>query len=54
MPKYGPIEYAIFELTEKLADMETPEWTLADLDHNTHEDSARIGPFNNTFEICGL
>ena len=53
-PKHGPIEYAICELVAKISDMAIPEWNTADLTNAIYEAAARIGPFNNTFERCGL
>ena len=53
-PKHGPIEYAICELVTNIADHAEPAWTTRDLETAISDAAGRIGPFNNTFERCGL
>ena len=53
-PKWGPIEYAICDLVERIADEATPQWTNRELENEIYSAAGRVGPFNATFERCCL
>ena len=49
-PKYGAIEYKILDLITEVSQHVEPDWTTQQLEQGIYEASARIGPFNSTFD----
>ena len=53
MPKYGPIEYKICDLTSEMMNDKMPDWDVPRMEQAIHQSAARIGPFDSTFLHCG-
>ena len=53
MPKYGPIEYKICDVTHECMKQKTPDWDIVRLEREVRDAVGRIGPFDSTFQHCG-
>jgi len=49
MPKYGPIEYKICDLTCEMMKDKMPDWDVPRMEQAIHQSAARIEPFDSTF-----
>ena len=52
-PKFGPIEYIIYNLTHNVHMRKGTHWTAARLEQEVQAVVNRIGPFEDTFRHCG-
>lgn len=52
-PKFGPIEYKICDLTEKIRLEKEEDWTMQMLEQAILNAAHVIGPFDSTFFHCG-
>ena len=53
MPKYGPIEYKICDLTHVIRLRKSTSWDMAKLEREIYRAARDIGPFDSTFDHCG-
>jgi hypothetical protein len=53
MPKYGPIEYKICDVTHECMKRKLPGWDVPRLEQEVRAAVQRIGPFDSTFQHCG-
>ena len=53
MPKYGPIEYKICDVSHECMKKKLPDWDMPRLEREVYAAAARIGPFDSTFQHCG-
>jgi hypothetical protein len=52
-PKFGPIEYNIFELENIIRMKKEPTWTMQELENAIYQAAASIETFDSTFVHCG-
>jgi hypothetical protein len=53
MPKYGPIEYKICDITHDVMKRKLADWDVPTLEREVLRAVQTIGPFNSTFRHCG-